>query len=334
VALVVAQPVVREVVDAAERKRRPLLVALAGVVVDHVEHDLEVVLVQRLHHRLELAHRVLHAEARVGREEAEGVVAPVVLQPLRDQRAVVDERLHRQQLERGHAERAQVVDHLLLAHAEELALVLRRHVGVALGVAAHVHLVDHPLVAAARGIEVVAPVEAVVDHLAFRHAARALALVEGQVFLLVPDGVAEMRVAPVDLAHDRLGIGIEEQLVGVEAVALLGLVRPVHAVAVEGAGLEARHVPVPDEVGALAQGEALHLLLPGLVEQAQLHLLGVARVDREVDALVVRRGAEGIGGAGPELGSGMGCGGLCHVLASSRSPRRGISIQSGRLAIS
>ena len=50
------QPVVRRVVDAAQRQRRPEVVALRGVVVDDVEDDFEAGGVQRAHHHLELAH--------------------------------------------------------------------------------------------------------------------------------------------------------------------------------------------------------------------------------------------------------------------------------------
>ena len=53
----------RRVVDAAERQRRPQVVALGGVVVDHVEDDLDAGRVQRLDHRLELGH-LLAAVAR------------------------------------------------------------------------------------------------------------------------------------------------------------------------------------------------------------------------------------------------------------------------------
>ena len=46
--------------------------------------------------------------ARLGREEADRVVAPVVRQPLLEQMAVVDEGVDRQQLDRGDAERLQM----------------------------------------------------------------------------------------------------------------------------------------------------------------------------------------------------------------------------------
>src|SRR3712207_9529442 len=57
--------------------------ALAGVVVDHVEDHLDARPVQPLDHRLELvdlARRAARRVARVGREEADRVVAPVVVE--------------------------------------------------------------------------------------------------------------------------------------------------------------------------------------------------------------------------------------------------------------
>ena len=66
--------------------------------------------------------------ARLGREEADRVVAPVVAQPPLDQMAVVDERVHRQQLDRGDAEALQVVDHRRGRQAGVGAAQRRRHV--------------------------------------------------------------------------------------------------------------------------------------------------------------------------------------------------------------
>ena len=51
------EPVVRRVVDALERQRRPEMIALGGVVVDDVEDDFEAGGVQRADHALELADR-------------------------------------------------------------------------------------------------------------------------------------------------------------------------------------------------------------------------------------------------------------------------------------
>ena len=77
--------VVADVVEAAEAQRRAERAALGGVVVDHVEDHLEPGPVQRLDHRLELVDLLAavpgRAVAVVGREEADGVVAPVVGHP-------------------------------------------------------------------------------------------------------------------------------------------------------------------------------------------------------------------------------------------------------------
>jgi hypothetical protein len=261
------------------------------VVVDHVQHHLEAVGVERLHHLLEVVHG---AVARVGREEAERVVAPVVGEVALHQHAVVDEVLHREELDRGHAEGLQVIQHLLDAQSREPALRLRRHVRMAARVAGDVHLVDEAVVGRVVRPAVVAPVEVRVDHLALGHHRGAVAPVERQVLLLVADGVAEMRVAPLvaEAARDAVGVGVDQQLVGVEAVPALGLVGAVHAVAVELPRAHAGKVAVPHEVGALAQRHAADLPLAVLVEEAQLHLFGMAREDREIRALPVPRGAQ------------------------------------------
>ena len=78
--LVRDQPVVRGVVDAAERKRGPFLVSLGGVVVYDVDDHFQPCVVEARHHLLELLQRLrrIGRVARIGREEADGVVAPVV----------------------------------------------------------------------------------------------------------------------------------------------------------------------------------------------------------------------------------------------------------------
>ena len=65
--------------------------------------------------------------------------------------------------------------------------------------------------------------------------------------------VGEMRVAPDQPAGEPLGIGIEQQLVGVEAVAALGLIGPVDAIAVELPGRDVVEIAVPDVLGAFRQ---------------------------------------------------------------------------------
>ena len=78
----VGEPVVGGVVNAAERQRCAPVVALRGVVVHHVQDDLDARLVQRLDHRLELTNLPARHPgggiAVVRSEERDRVVAPVV----------------------------------------------------------------------------------------------------------------------------------------------------------------------------------------------------------------------------------------------------------------
>ena len=108
------EAVVGCVVDAAEGQHRAEVVALGGVVVDHVEDHLDPRLVQRLDHALELAHLLAGlAGGGVGRvrgEEADRRVAPVVGQPAVGEERLVGDVVDRQQLDRGHAELLQVAD--------------------------------------------------------------------------------------------------------------------------------------------------------------------------------------------------------------------------------
>ena len=85
-ALVVAEQVIAGVVDAPEREGRAEMVALGGVVVDHVEDHLDAGLMQAAHHHLEFVDIAGAASVARGRgEKAQGVVAPVVHQLLVDQ---------------------------------------------------------------------------------------------------------------------------------------------------------------------------------------------------------------------------------------------------------
>src|SRR5689334_8205333 len=111
----------------------------------------------------------------------------------------------------------------------------------------------------------------------------------------MPDAITEMRVAPFDLALDVPGVWLDEQLVRVEAVAALGLVRAVHAIAVEQAGARFGQIAVPRVVRAFLQLDSLQLAAAGAVEDAELDFFGVLGEEGEVDAFAVEVGPAGIG---------------------------------------
>ncbi len=121
------QPVVAGIVDALEGKRRPQLVALGGMVVDDVQDHLDAGVVEARHHFLELVHERARQVARIGREEAERVVAPVVRQPALDQRAIVDEGMDRHQLDGRHPEAGEMIDDGGVGDAADPSAQVGRH---------------------------------------------------------------------------------------------------------------------------------------------------------------------------------------------------------------
>ena len=224
------QPVVRGVVDALEGEHRPEVVALRRVVVDDVEDDLDAGAVQRLDHALELLDLLaLHARGRVGgvrREVADRRVAPVVREPALVDEALLDDVVHRQQLDGRDAERRQVRRSPRPMRGRVGAAQVLAHVRVQLREALHVQLVDDGLVPRRLEPPVALPVEAGIDHDAARHRGRVVGVVGHGLGSGLAGAVRErVRGLPAHAAVDRLRVGIEQQLGRVEAVPVLGCVR-------------------------------------------------------------------------------------------------------------
>jgi hypothetical protein len=298
VAAVVGQPVVGGVVDPAEAERGPQVVALGRVVVDDVEDDLDPLLVEDLHHRLELvdvtAGRPRRGVANVRSEEVDRVVTPVVREAAVAQVLVADEVVDRHQLDRRHAEIAQVGQRGRRHQPRVRPTQVLGHPGMPRGEALDVHLVDHRLVPRRARSPIIAPGEGGVDDDRLRHAGRTVARIGGQVGVGMADLVAEESVAPLDGAVERSRVGIEQELGGVEAVAGGGLPGALHAIAVADARPRLRQVDVPDVLGLLGHGDAR---LAAVVEQAELDGLRVLGEESEVHARAVPGRAERIGPA-------------------------------------
>ena len=270
-------------------------------------------------------HRPVARVARLWGEVAERVVAPVVGEPQVEEARLVDDGRDGEQRDRGDPQALQVLEDGRLHEPQEGAAELLGHVRVLHRQAPDVRLVQdgvlprdvrprHPL-----------PVEGVVDHGAQRRVRRAVALV-AQLAAGAGDRAHEARV-PAVRPPDRLGVGIEQHLVGVEAVALVGRPRAVDAEAVATAAAEARHVPVPHRAGPLGEHQrAARLRVVGGVEQHHLDAGGVLGVDREVHAAGVRRGARAGTGARARRRatrrSAATAGGAAGVLRGPRSAAR------------
>ncbi len=131
------------------------------------------------------------------------------------------------------------------------------------------------------------PVEGLVDDDGLRHAAGVVTAIERKVLARAAGAIGEMRIAPYQPSGQPPGIGIEQQLVGVEAVAVFGLIGSVNAIAIELSGRNVVQIAVPDILGALRQFDAFEFAAALTVEQAELDLLRVGGEQREIGAPAV-----------------------------------------------
>ncbi len=127
------------------------------------------------------------------------------------------------------------------------------------------------------------PVEVGVGNHGFRHVARGIAVVAGQIVA----GMAKDRRVPDQIAGDFTGIGIQQQLGRVEAVPLLRRPGAVHPVAVDLAGTDAGQIAEPDAALHVGQVQPGQFALAIRVVQAQFDARRVFREQREVSAFTV-----------------------------------------------
>jgi hypothetical protein len=148
---------------------------------------------------------------------------------------------------------------------------------------------------------IVAPAECGIHHDAFRDVGDAVAVVERQIGLRISDPVAEQRVAPSKTARNRLRIGIDQQLRGIEAVSFQRSVWPVDAVTIELSWSRVRQIGVPDLIRSFDEvGSPRFAPSVRRVEEAELDGSRVLGEQREIDTLSVPRGAERVRLPGPD----------------------------------
>ena len=307
VARVLLQPVIAAIVEAAETERRAEFAALAGVVVDHIHQDLDAGAVEASDHGLELGNRGFVQVTRLRREEADGLVAPVVPQLPCRQELVVDESLRGQQLDRRDAEPGQIFEHRLRRQAKESAG--RRGTRMAHRHAFHMRLVNHHFGDRNVRREVVTPGEGRIGDDAFRHEGRAVARIEREIVAFGARLVSHQFRPDNGRAGQPLRVRVDQKLVGIEAVALVGAIGALGAVAIELPRPQPRHVAVPDVAIALRQIEPAYLVLSVFGKQAQRHAARMFREYGEVDAVAVEGRADGSRPAGADgMFLGHGCG--------------------------
>ena len=185
--------------------------------------------------------------------------------------------MDRQQLDRADAEVLEVADHGVAAEAGVRAALVLGDLVVQLGVALDVQLVDDRVPPAGEQVVVALPVELVVDDDRAGHRGRGVDVAARGGVVRVE---GQRRRAGDDIARDRAGVGVEQQLGGVEPAAVRGVPRAVGPEAVELADRHVGDLAVPDAQGAF--GELVADLVAVVVEQAHPARGRLGGPDREV----------------------------------------------------
>ena len=134
------------------------------------------------------------------------------------------------------------------------------------------HLVEQG--AGKRGVQsaVIAPVEGVAHDARLQSQGGVVAGIGLRRVLAVE---AKMSVVPVKGADQLAGIGVQQQLGGIETMAALGLPRAVRAQPINQARLSAWQIAVPDIAAVSGQPQPRHFAAAAVVKQAQIHGLCV-----------------------------------------------------------
>ncbi|GJE83266.1 hypothetical protein CJNNKLLH_4637 [Methylorubrum thiocyanatum] len=283
--------VVARIVDAAEGQRRPEMVALGRVIVDDVDQGLDAGRGEFADGEAQSARPALAEIARLRREVVVGLVAPEIDEPLVDEEAVVGKGLDRQEFEGGDAELQQVLDDRRVGESESGAALSLRERRMRHGQRLDVGLVDHRLVerAGRRQGKSIRRLGAG-DHAAGQEGG-AVAPVD-LILAGTAATVAVERVVPADAAGDLAGIGVEDELGRVEAMAGGRIPGAEHPEAVELTRQQAVQVAVEDVVGPAGQTDRARFVPRAGLEQAEIDPGRVLREEGEVDAAAVEMRAE------------------------------------------
>ena len=195
---------------------------------------------QAADHRLELADGSAGGIAWLGGKKTNGVIAPVVAETLFDKDAVINEGMYRHQLDGGNTQAFQIIDHRGCRQSSISSAQGRGNFRMQLGETLDVHLINHALVPGNARRLICSPTEGGINHYAFEHAGSTVAAIEGEIFLGMTNPVAEVRIAPLQIILDLLGVGIQQQLMVIKTVSVGRIVRTVDTVAIQQSGARFR----------------------------------------------------------------------------------------------
>ena len=150
-------------------------------------------------------------------------------------------------------------------------------------------LVNDGIVKRGAGRTVVFPVEMGIGDDGFGNAGRAVAFVYDRIVSSGP--VAEDRLIPIDLAGKSACVGVDQQLVAVEAMTFARRIWAAQTITVKLPRLYALQIAVPDIGCALFEAVPFSGFSVDLVEEAKLDGFCSFRIDREIHADAIPRGA-------------------------------------------
>ena len=297
------EAIVGAIVDAAEGNGRAHVIALGGVVINHVEDDLDAGLVEGADHGLELGDHLARLLGKgivmVWGEKAEGVIAPVVAQPQVAQAIVLQELVDGHELNGGNAKLFEVVNDGRVGHAGIRAAQLFWYVRVGHGHALNVGFVNDLFIIGNMGAVVATPVkEGIDDHRQHGVAQRVLFVAAGAGFLGV-DVIGIQGGIAVEFAVEGSGIRIDKELGRVAAQAVFWFIRAIDAVAVALARGDIGEVDMPHMGGNLRHFDAF--LIAFFVNEAELNLVCYLGKQGKVGAGSIKGGSQRGGFARPNL---------------------------------
>src|SRR4051794_6061070 len=158
--------------------------------------------------------------------------------------------MNRKQLKSGHPQPLKMPDDGRCGEAAECAAPGGWDVPALVCQSLDVGLIDDRVFPRDRWSAVLPPRECRVNDDALGHSARVVPSIKRQVGACAAGAISEMGIAPDEAPRELFGIGVDEELVRVEAVSALGLVAAVNPIPIELSRRYIVQIAVPDVLSA------------------------------------------------------------------------------------
>src|ERR1700757_2579886 len=142
----------------------------------------------------------------------------------------------------------------------------RPDIGVLEGDAAHLQLDYDGFFPWSLGPPILTPGESGFDHPALRDIARIVPPVKRQVLTRTPKSITEDGVGPAKPSLEGLGVGVDQQLIGIESMPVRRIEGPGNTIPIKQVRTSVRQVGVPDLISVFRKHDARLLLAAGTIE--------------------------------------------------------------------